>query len=67
MDTIIQERLWVWGAFGTIVMIVSACLAGSVFSEIKSEAIFAFGGLTFAKVVNTVTNKLAAIKADDYA
>lgn len=59
-----QERVWVLGAFATVGVIAIACIVGSVFSAAGIGPILAFGGLITATVVNTLTNKLAAIKAD---
>jgi len=59
-----QEKAWVLGAFTTIATITISCIVGSVVSTVSGPPIFAFGLLISASIVNTLTNKLAAIKAD---
>lgn len=59
-----QERAWVLGAFATIGFVATAGIVGSVYSAVNQGAIFGFCVLICASIVNTLTNKLAAIRAD---
>lgn len=62
-----QERAWVLGAFTTIGFVAISGVIGSIYSVNNSAAIFGFCVLICASIINTLTNKLAAIRADKNA